>query len=177
MLQFRNGCFETNSSSAHALIVKKEDKPLDHIDCDWRLDTAGLVSIRWDELEYGRAPFDLLADWYGRLCYALASVCDSEGTFEELEDMCIRHVNGCTGIEIIYHREEDRMDEYYRYGCVDHQSAGLLNNFLFSRDISLEDFIFNDRFIVVIDGDEYGILDTFSQKGLLNNDALEGVYT
>ena len=52
-------------------------------------------------------------------------------------------------------------------------------NFLKEHNISLEDFIFNDRYMVVIDGDEYRVFHDMFDAGLINKPEIEvikGVY-
>ena len=49
-------------------------------------------------------------------------------------------------------------DSYYEVpaiGNIDHQSAGLLKKFIYSKGISLEEFLTNKRYHIVVDGDEY----------------------
>ena len=47
------------------------------------------------------------------------------------------------------------MDDVPFYGYVDHQSMGLLQRFLEKHKLSLEDFLKDPKYIVIIDGDEY----------------------
>ena len=52
---------------------------------------------------------------------------------------------------------------------------GLLKAALNKYGVSLEDFIFNDRFIIVIDGDEYGVFDTLIETDMFNKNAVEDI--
>lgn len=54
------------------------------------------------------------------------------------------------------------------YGYVDHQSSGLLEEFLKSENITLVDFLGNRKYVVVIDGDEYDDWGLFKYSGLIN---------
>lgn len=54
------------------------------------------------------------------------------------------------------------------YGCVDHQSYGLLQDFLKKKGISLEEFLTNKKYIVVIDGDEYFKWHEYKASGLID---------
>lgn len=54
------------------------------------------------------------------------------------------------------------------YGCVDHQSYGLLQEFLKKKGISLEEFLTNKKYIVVIDGDEYFKWHEYKASGLID---------
>lgn len=52
-------------------------------------------------------------------------------------------------------KDDDYEIELCYYGEIDHQSAGLLDNFLNKESITLKDFLIGKQYIVVIDGDEY----------------------
>lgn len=172
MIKIRNGCFETNSSSSHAMIMMKEDQPLPQMfdPNRWVFDRE--LTIWNDDLEFGRFPFSILADWYHRMCYAIASY--GRDGFKEIEALIFKRIDGLK--EIRFWKSET---EYSKYGYVDHQSNGLLQAFLKEHNISLEDFIFNDRYIVVIDGDEYRVFNNMLDVGLINEAdiaVIKGVY-
>lgn len=59
------------------------------------------------------------------------------------------------------------------YGSVDHQSAGLLNNFLIEQGITLKQFLENPKYIVLIDGDEYGISEILFESGMCSSENFE----
>lgn len=161
MIKIRNGCFETNSSSSHAMIVMKDDRPLPQMfePKQWYWDNR--ITIWEDNVEFGRTPFEVLTDWYGRMCYAIASY--GKEHYPEIEAIIYKRIAGLK--EIVFHGNRN---EYDKYGYVDHQSNGLLQDFINSRGITIEDFIFNDRYVVVIDGDEYNVFDTMVEAGLIN---------
>lgn len=54
------------------------------------------------------------------------------------------------------------------YGYVDHQSSGLLEEFLKSENITLVDFLRNRKYVVIISGDEYCDWDELKYSGLIN---------
>lgn len=172
MFNIRTSTFETNSSSSHSIVVTKQDHPIEKIeDCYHVLD--GKVDF-WDrDLQFGRSPFDVLTNWYGRLCYAIASF--GEERLEEIENACRRHIPSFKGFDIPKYRPwwNEGEEERPYYGEIDHQSMGLLQSFLFKHDLSLEDFIFNDRYIVIIDGDEYCVFDTLMETPMFTPDAIE----
>ena len=88
--QIRRGCFETNSSSMHSLIITKEDKYYTPEECEsgaWVFD--GKLSMRYD-MEFERSPFDILSTFASKLRYAIASLCggyckreDADNIFDE----------------------------------------------------------------------------------------------
>ena len=74
MIYIRKGVFETNSSSSHSIVMTKADKPIkDMVNPDWHVDNDGVMDFWYEpDLDFGRSPFDLLTDWYGRLRYCIA---------------------------------------------------------------------------------------------------------
>ena len=172
MIKIRQGCFETNSSSSHAMIMMKEDQPFPQIFEPERWVYNGELAIWDDDLEFGRTPFEVLTDWYHRMCYAIASY--GKNGYKEIEALLYKRIDGLK--EIKFWKSET---EYSKYGYVDHQSNGLLQAFLEEHNISLEDFIFNDRYMVVIDGDEYCVFNNMLAVGLIDTSKIsiiKGVY-
>lgn len=166
MIKYRNHVFETNSSSSHAIIVKTQSTPAKIEIPDWKISENGELHVFSNYLEFGRSPFELLTDWEGRVRYAIASFGTDE-KLEEIEEICRRYVPGFKRFVL---------DKYDPYGYVDHQSQGLLEGFLDDRSISLEDFLFDDRYIVVIDGDEYCVLDSVLESGIVDRKSIERIY-
>jgi len=174
MIQIREGVFETNSSSSHSIVIKKDSHFIDRIDAGWRMGSNGILNIGWeDEITFERAPFDVLTDWHGRLRYALASFSYDPDKREEISEICARHIDGFNGFKFPSTHYGNGSDDCY-YGYVDHQSSGLLQSVL-NRGVTLEDFIFNDRYVVIIDGDEYCVFDRLINANLLNMDEIEKI--
>lgn len=141
MLQIRKGVFETNSSSSHAIVVGKKDSMASLEDAKWRLDDNGMIEFYEGDLEFGWG-FDILINWYDRLRYAVASCADmcDDDTLDRISSLCEKRIPGCKGLDLSEVK-----------GVIDHQSMGLFQEAL--SKISLEDFIFNDRYAVIIDND------------------------
>ena len=154
-LTIRKGMFETNSSSMHSIIITKNDSNCYEEGLKW-----GILRFLEDDIEFSRSPFQFLNTWRGKVGYAIASYCqDYEASSEEakefiskLEAIIKKHVEDLDHIEL-----PDPEDTWYPFGYVDHQSEGLLQKFLSEENVTLEDFIFIPKYIVVIDGDEYCI--------------------
>ncbi len=64
---------------------------------------------------------------------------------------------------------EDFVEEAPDIGQIDHQSAGLLKNFLKNEGISLKKFLTNRKYNVVIDGDEYQKFQQLREAGFFEN--------
>lgn len=178
MIYIRKSVFETNSSSSHSIVITKESHPTktiensNMIDGDWHVDKDGIMDFWYEpDLQFGRSPFELLTDWYGRLRYAIASYSNDKDRLKDIEKICQRRIAGFVKFKF----KKDRWDNQEYHGYVDHQSIGLLQAALKKHNISLEDFIFNDKYIVVIDGDEYCVFDTLIKTDLFNNNAVEDI--
>ena len=174
MIKIRNGVFETNSSSSHSIVVTKTDSPLETVDPEWRMRDGEINFWNEDELEFGRTPFDILSNWYDRLRYAIASL--GETSMDEIYTACKRHIPGFDHFKFPASRWENGGEVL---GYVDHQSIGLLRHTLITHNITLEDFIFNDKYIVIVDGDEYCVFNRLCDTPMFNEDAIayvEGAY-
>lgn len=57
-----------------------------------------------------------------------------------------------------------------KIGSIDHQSMGMLRNFLEKNKIDLKEFLTNKKYIVIVDGDEICELDNLYYSGLINKD-------
>ena len=178
MIQVRSNVFETNSSSSHSIVLlnKQGLDNEEYFKCF--LTKEGLFKIWRDEdLEFGRFPFNILSTFADKVRYAIASY--GESRFKEIEDLCIKYLVSayfypgeseyCTGIELPINRWANQV----YYGDIDHQSMGLLNNALNKLGISLEEFLVNPRYIVIIDGDEYQIFDKMFECGIIDNSTVE----
>ena len=181
MLQIRRNVFETNSSSSHSIVVMKEAPARDKLTdmMDWFFSQRELHFYE-DDLSFGRAPFDVLDDWYGRLRYALALFAYDDVMRDRITEILRKRLPNFEEFvfpqEPWYNEDEDDTEYQYFYGSVDHQSMDLLSKFLTDHDISLEDFIFDDRYIVIIDGDEYHVFDRIQHMASWNKDAIEEIY-
>ena len=58
------------------------------------------------------------------------------------------------------------------YGSVDHQSSGMLARFLEVEGVSVKEFLENSKYIVIIDGDEYGYWEKYKNSGLIRTDII-----
>ena len=216
--QIRRGCFETNSSSMHSLVVKKGDEYATSEECkDGCWIRNNKLQLDYD-MEFGRSPFELLDSFYGKLRYAIASLCGSYTPKEKADKIFeneflpiikevipdVADVDFKDEDELVFYDENgkevdaewDYEGKYYYYikngkkihvkkswkitgrdyGCVDHQSNGVLSGFLKEHNISLKEFLTNKRYIVVIDGDEYCVWDSVKGTGLVDMSKIEYEY-
>lgn len=178
--QIRSGVFETNSSSMHSLVVKKEDGY--YADNELRrhlwLSNDGVWKI-WDddEITFGRHPFRCLGTFESKVRYAIASLCawhdDKVEQFENIECIVKEVIPECARIElpkVSYSWDEN---DKISYGSVDED---ILSSFLKNENISLKEFLTNKRYVVIVDGDEYCIWNDLKNSGLVNNSEIEKEY-
>lgn len=76
-------------------------------------------------------------------------------------------------IELPYDDDEDLNSEEFYYGEVDHESYGMLEAFLSKNNVSIEDFIFDPRYIVIIDGDEIQKWNIVKETGIIDMSIIE----
>lgn len=174
MLQIRHGVFETNSSSSHSIAIRKEsghytkEEIIKSVYCVW----DNRLRL-WDhDLEFGRAPFKPCADFYSKWKYALAAVGNNDEQRAELEDLMREYFPNLT---IEYPRERNWRTEEYEtfYGSIDHQSIGVLQSCLATKQISLREFITNKKYVIFVDGDEYCVTEKLFNSGLLKLEDFE----
>lgn len=81
-MQIRTGMFETNSSSAHSLLIMKKRQTMTqqeirdefYLDEEWHKDRGNVLKLDFYDNNFGRS-FDVLTSFRDKLSYALASMC------------------------------------------------------------------------------------------------------
>lgn len=174
MRQIRASVFETNSSSMHSLVIKKNS---DYYTNEEIHEHLWLHNGEWDiwreeSIEFGRHPFKCLGTFESKVRYAIASLCgyhrDREERFKEIENIVKEVVIECTNIKLPKMSWSD--NEGLSYGYVDED---ILTPFLKEENISLKEFLTNKKYVVIVDGDEYCIWDSMKEAGLINMDEIE----
>ena len=165
MIQIRNNVFETNSSSAHTIAVKNKDE-YDY-DLKWFLNEDGSFEF-WDtsSLEFGRSPFDVLCTTYQKIPYFIASY-----GFKKISKIIMENIPEVK--EIKKPRINSRWDDPDLKQGIDHQSIGMLQHFIQKNNITIEEALFNNKYIIIIDGDEYNTWGKMINCGLININNLE----
>lgn len=171
-IKIRRGVFETNSSSQHSLVIKKtsERYTKEEILENMYIYNDGTIHINDDMQSFGRSPFRMLYRPIDKLLYLIASYNKDQIKINELIDIFKKNVPEVK--DIIFPTEWGE-DNKIDYGYIDHQSFGLVNIYMDEKNVSAEDFIFDKKYIIIIDGDEYCEWDNFKQSGLINIDDIE----
>ncbi len=173
MKQIRRNVFETNSSSSHSLVITTDNEHYtrEEINKDFYM-TDGIVRLWESSLEFYRSPFDMLVTFKGKLRYAIAS---SNGNLvDQCRELCYKYIDGFTDFEFDTkdYVWDSEVKDYVvadvpvpNYGGTDdYQIEGWLKKY----NVSLEEFLTNKRYIVVVDGDEYQIFDHIKKSGLFD---------
>lgn len=171
MIKIRNSVFETNSSSMHSLVIKKNGTMItaDKAKEDFYAHDGVLEIWNDDAVYFDRYPFEILTKPLRKFEYLVASFAKNEKVRNEIIELYKAEL----GLkDIIF--PSVYSDEYEpNYGCVDHQSIGLVTKYLEKNKISFKDFIFNDKYVIIIDGDEYGAWENAKESGIINLEEIE----
>lgn len=122
--QVRKGCFETNSSSMHSLIITKKNENVRmtqkeireefYLDEDWykerhKNDEKEIVRLDLWHNEFGRSPFSVLSSFEEKLAYAVAEYCgdnysiksylEADKTFDKVFVPLLTRLIGCDEVE------------------------------------------------------------------------------
>lgn len=73
--------------------------------------------------------------------------------------------------------DEENYMEVFDIGTIDHQSSGLLKNFLKDRGISLKEFLTNKKYTICIDGDEYCDFERYLKSGFIDKNFITEIYS
>lgn len=123
--QIRKGCFETDSSSMHSLVMTKKNSNVRmtreeiraeyHLDASWmkeRVKKVGKEILHIDVYggnDFDRSPFTVLSSFSEKLLYAIAEYCgsnytiqsyiDAENLFNEMFVPLLIRLTGCDEVE------------------------------------------------------------------------------
>lgn len=174
MKQIRRNVFETNSSSSHSLVITTDNEHYtrEEINKNFYITKEGKVRLWESSLEFYRSPFDMLVTFKDKLRYAIAS---SNGNLvDDCREICKKYVDGFTDFEFDtkdyvwdsevkdYVETDEPIPNYG--GTDDYQIEGWLKSY----NVSLEEFLTNKRYIVVVDGDEYNCWFHIKDSGLVD---------
>lgn len=200
--QIRQNVFETNSSSMHSLVVKKNSEYFteQEVKDDLWVSENGLIDLPYNDMYYGRSPFQVLSSFREKMFYVIASMCNFKGdlVYNEVKELVRSYIPHFTDFDTElethscstrYWTQDEmkkcygegnyiRKDDYFVYwnyalGGVDED---ILTGFLEKENITITEFITNKRYVVIVDGDEYCIYKDMKRNGLINMDNIEKEY-
>ena len=169
MIQIRNNTFETNSSSAHTIAIKNHDE-YDY-SLKWLLDENGVFDF-WctSDLDFGRSPFNILCTTCEKIPYFIATY-----GFEKISKIIMENVPEVK--EVKKPRINPKWDDPDLKQGIDHQSIGMLEHFIEKNNITIEEALFNNKYIIIIDGDEYNVWGRMINCGLIDKNVLKNIGT
>ena len=163
MLRIRENIFETNSSSAHSIVlrqkynensVEKNLKAFNEIvsknNNTYVLDKEGQYSCN----------FRYIHTWREKLKYAIIFYHIHHDNNEKIinidenDEYVLSKLKEVSNIESISYVDKK---EFYEESYIDHASVMELDLFVKFKEVSLIDFIFNDRYALITDNDNDSI--------------------
>ena len=169
MIKIRRSTFETNSSSMHSLVITKNKNvtTLEKLEEDIYIPNDGKLRIYdSDELYYDRAPFRMLMTPFDKLKYLIAS---NENDKKKVKELINTFKKLYPKVKDISFPDDDYEPGTF-YGKVDHQSRGFIDKLLKENMITEEEFLSEDKYIIIIDGDEYCEWERIKKSGLINTE-------
>lgn len=174
--QIRSSVFETNSSSAHSIVIRSANEHYNAKELreHMYINKNGEWNLWQYELEFGRSPFKYLATFVDKVRFVIASICDGEDAdkrFEEIEKIVKEQMPECKKIII---EEPDGLFHSFRYGFVEDED--IILPFLQEKGIDLKEFLANKKYNIICDGDEYLVWEDMMNSGVIDKNEIEGVY-
>ena len=177
----RQNVFETNSSSSHSIVIKKDDGYFTKEELsEYFILDNNKIDIGYDfYLSFGRYPFNILYTPYDKMRYLLASYSNDTEKRNEINELMKSLIDNCEGIQFPkkydYNDNEnddnnDNNDDNTYYGDIDHQSSTILNSFIKKNNISFKDFLLQKKYVIIIDSDEYNEWNKLKKSGLIKTD-------
>ena len=156
MFTIRSGVFETNSSSSHSICIRNSNNNIS-IDKDYILENyvngKGIWKIEDLDITYGRSPFRYLSKFSEKVLYALAN------NISGVEDIVKKYIPECKGFE-------------YDDKCFGYVDDRIVEPFLKKNNTTLEEFLTQEKYFVICDGDEYYIFADMIRSGLISSDVV-----
>lgn len=180
--QIRQNVFETNSSSMHSLVIKKQDEYFtpEEIANEVYIYKDGTWAISFEEdLDFGRYPFQMLSKFTDKVKYTIASMCvwkskkEKERIFKDIENIVKEYVPNIKEVKLPTSYDYETKEDKPYYGYVDED---ILTGFLEKNKIDLKEFLTNKKYVVICDGDEYCTWIDIKKSGLIALDEIEYEY-
>lgn len=158
-VQIRYGVFETNSSSMHSVAIGKGD----YIEPGSYICKDGVIKV--DDNTYGWGYEEL----HSMLDKALYLVTDyvaqnqkdpTEFLEKEIYPIFKKYYTGFDMFEFRPVSEHD-YDDLERYGLIDHQSIGNISSWLENYEVTIEEFLTNSKYYIIIDNDNEPHMDYY----------------
>lgn len=172
----RQNTFETNSSSMHSLCIVKNPVPYDKYDANL-LSYEGCDKFNLfdccDNAYFERYPFQVLNTPKKKLQYWIAHyvgclnqkhvIKEAIGLVQKITKLPKNKIN------LKVYDEDDRRDRPYGYAGFNDTGEDPLT-YIEKNNISMEEFIMNPKYVIIVDGDEYQEFKHLIDSGVVNLD-------
>lgn len=174
----RRSVFETNSSSMHSIAISKYDShytdqevydSFNYFDKhygrqeDLHIQFFEAYGYHNDKsaLRFGRYPFRILSTFCDKLRYYIASRSNiwEDKDYTKFLNHIMERYPRIKSFEFTKtpEYEKEYTDNIYDYGYIDHESREMLFSFLLKKNIDIDEFLTNRKYIIFVDGDEYAV--------------------
>lgn len=169
MIKIRKNVFETNSSSMHsvALCNNKGYYTREEIEEEREIVIRDNILVVKEEDSFFGWGFEVLTTFYQKLMYTIASLSTDDAliavqkVFPEVEE-----------IKMI--PQDNKNGELVKAtGSVDHQSYGTLQGFLEKQNIDIAEFLYNKKYMVIIDNDNTCTWADYVMSGIFHVEEME----
>ena len=171
----RNNTFETNSSSMHSLVVVRDPKPYNYRDI-LSYDTDKFDLFWYEDGCYERTPYRVLRNQKDKLRYYVAHYIGFLDK-KELIPKVVNFIHEQTGIpkkKINIKTFDNYDDKYEGYGYAGINDTGEdVFSYIERNNISMEEFVLNPKYVVIIDGDEYQEFKKLFESNILDANSFE----
>ena len=177
----RKNTFETNSSSMHSLVITKSARPYTN--------DAKHLYYYGDDFElfgccdtqiFERHPFEVLSEPKDKLRYYVAHYVGFKHQTEKLKEVeeLVHELTGCPKNKIKLYYEDieswrsDKVVKSYGWAGVNDTGEDVFD-YIEKNNITLEEFVTDPRYTVIVDGDEYQEFKKMFLKGFIDLDNIE----
>lgn len=175
----RTNTFETNSSSMHSLVVVKDPKPYSEDETLMRgyHDNTKSFDLFWHEDgTYERYPFQVLREPIDKLRYYVAhyiGAFNKKGMIRKVK----RFISKETGVaesKVEIRSYDDYKDKRSGYGWAGLNDTGEdVFDYIERNKISMQDFVLNPKYVVIVDGDEYQEFKKLFESNIIDTSKFE----
>ena len=172
----RRSVFETNSSSMHSIAISKVNgkytdeevyESFKYYDKHYGRKKDLHIQFLNDYMKdkeatcFGRSPFRILSTFCDKLRYYIASRSNiwEDADYTKFLNHIMERYSRIKSFEFTKtpECEKEYTDNIYDYGYIDHESREMLFSFLLKKNIDIDEFLTNRKYIIFVDGDEYAV--------------------
>ena len=178
MIQIRKNVFETNSSSSHSLVVapKAYTEIYEYMNPDipkYMIENGVLYLGQYEGLYFGRAPFRILYTFADKLRYAYANFIYDDSKLKELLEVVQKihpEIKRISEFENSYEEYQYEDDDRHPFKPSVGTDEAYLESWMDAYNFTLEEFLTNPHYVVIVDGDEYNYFSDMWKLGIVKEE-------